>query len=109
LAEWLTRCPAISPDEDNERHFLREQVFESLRRRCFLLFCALSSISFVFMKRQKRRAEDGASFEPFYRIFEPVSVVLWRFEVEVSGNGFAWWAKRGDTLSNATTCISRAI
>jgi hypothetical protein len=109
LAEWLTRCPAISLDEDNERHFLREQVFESLRRRYFLPFCCLSDISFALWKRQKCRAEDGASFELFCKFFEPVGVVLWRFGVEVSGNGFAWWAKRGDTLFLPTTCISRSF
>jgi hypothetical protein len=48
-------------------------------------------MSFAFVKRQEGRAEDGASFEPFYRIFEQVGVVLSRFEVEVWDNGFAWW------------------
>jgi hypothetical protein len=36
LAEWLTRCPA-NPERE-VRHFLRERVFESLRRRSLPFF-----------------------------------------------------------------------
>jgi hypothetical protein len=75
LAEWLTRCPAISLNEDNERHFLRERVFESHRRR-FFRFCADCLTKVFFLKRQECRVEDGASFELVCKIFELVVVVL---------------------------------
>jgi hypothetical protein len=91
LAEWLTRCPAISLDEDNERHFLRERVFESHRRRSFGVFGPIARLEIFFLKRQEYRTEDGASFELFCKIFEHVVVVLWSFEVEVWNKGFAWW------------------
>jgi hypothetical protein len=56
-------------------------VFESHRRR-FLPFLSRCEGSEFFLKRQKCRAEDGASFELFFIFFEQVVVEIWWLEVE---------------------------